>query len=552
MKFNLYQSLNLRAQNLSKRACYSFLLMAAVASAAPAQVTLYESFTAPFNPASAGWSVQNLSSPAGTATWFQGTIAFNALVGAPTDYYAVNYNSTSSAGTTNTISNWLITPTLNLVNGAIVQFATRTTANTNFADRLQLYYSDAGAGTNVGNSAGTPTNTAGTFTNIVFDLNANQAATGYPGFWISMTATLSGIATPTVGRLALRYYLTNAGASGTTGNFVGVDEFRYSLPCNHVPAVVAWNVQPCAGNPVNLTVMGAGTTAITSYTWSTGVNTSTTSFIPSNTGIQSCYVLMETTAGCVNLEVANLNVLPSPTVSFVRSPNGNLCSGQTVTVTASGANSYTYVISPTQTITTTPLAANLPTVNTLTNVSFTLRGIGSNGCANTQTVSLAVNPNPTVTASGTSSALCIGKTATLSASGASTYSWSGSSTSTFATLNYSATAPAGTKSFSVAGTSAEGCISGTAVVSILVNNCTSIGDQSLSSIVNTYPNPFTDQLYIQGFTGNIKIYNELGQLAIEKQCHSSDEIDTRKLPAGVYLLQIKAYNHSITKKIIKQ
>lgn len=534
-----------------KKTITTFLVAGAFALQLNAQVVLHEPFNTPFNPVAAGWDVQNLSAPVGTASWFQGTNAFNALVGGPTDYFAVNFNSTANTGAANTISNWLITPTLNLVNGAIVQFATRTTGNTNFADRLQLYYSTAGIGTNVGSTAGTATNTAGTFTNIMVDINSNQAAMGYPGFWVVITTTISGISTPTVGRLAFRYYLTNAGAAGTTGNFIGIDEFRYSMPCVHAPAVAAWNNQLCAGNQVNLAVVGT-TNAITSYTWFSGANTNSISFFPQNPGMNSCYVLMETTPGCVDLEVANLNVLPSPTVAFSRVPNGHMCSGTSVTLTASGANSYTYVLSPTLSSTLNPIAVNVPTVNTLSTVAFVLRGRGANNCVQTQTVQLVIDPNPTVTVTGPTAALCIGKTATLGATGAFTYTWSGTASSTMTPLTYTTSAPAGTKNFTVIGRSVEGCESAQAVVTLTVNTCTGIEDRTEGEAANAYPNPFSDRLFVENFSGTIKLYNELGQQVADLQHDHTGLIDTTKLPKGIYLLQLtNAEGHNTYKKIIK-
>lgn len=521
-----------------KTKVYLSVLIFGLFFTAHAQVVLYEGFTAPFNPSASGWDVQNLSSPLGTNSWFQGTNAFNALVGAPGDYYAVNFNSTSAIGPNNTISNWLITPTLNLVNGAIVQFATRTTdPPTGFADRLQLYYSTAGNGTNVGTTAGTATNTAGTFTNIVFDINSNEAAMGYPDFWVVITTTLNGITTPAVGRLAFRYYLTNAGAAGTNGNFVGIDEFRYSMPCPQAPAVAAWNVAPCSGNSVTLSVMGA-TTSITSYTWMTGANTGTTSFVPANSGMNSVYVLWETTPGCLDLEVANLNVLPSPTVSVTRAPAGNICSGSTVTLTASGANSYTYMLNAATSSTANPIPVIAPTVANLTTTSFTVRGRGANNCVNTQTLQLTINPNPTVSAIPLTAPLCIGKTATLGATGALTYTWSGTPSSTMNPFSYTAAAPAGVKSFTLKGTSVQGCESAPAIVTVTVSICTEIEDVSNSlNGISVYPNPFNDQLLLKGFAGYIKIYDELGRTVLEAEIQESEVIDTRLLPPGFYILK---------------
>lgn len=528
-----------------------FLILSALVFEMNAQVVLHEPFTAPFNPTINGWEVQNLSSPVGTASWFQGN-AFSALVGGPTDYFAVNFNSTSGIGTNNTISNWLITPTVNLVNGAVVQFVTRTTANPTFADRLQLYYSTAGSGNNVGNTAGTATNTAGTFTNILVEVNASQLSMGYPGFWIVMTATLNGIATPTVGRFAFRYYLTSAGASGINGNFVGIDEFRYSLPCNFSPTWMSWNNPACSGTPVNLQLMGNAST-ISSYSWFTGASTNTTTFTPANPGVVSCYVLKETTPGCVDLEVSNMNVLTSPTVSVVQAPTGNICSGTTITMTASGANSYTYVLSPTSSSTMNPISLNMPVVSSLSNVSLVLGGRGTNNCVHTQTIQLSIQPNPTVTVTGPTAALCIGTTATLSASGASSYTWTGAGNSTTNSISYMASAPAGVRDFTLNAESIEGCKSAEVVVTVTVNNCTGIKEQASKKEIAVYPNPFSGQLDFDDFSGTVTIYTGLGQKVLECKAEIIKIINTSELPTGIYLIQTTDnHGQSVYRKMVKQ
>ena len=62
-----------------------------------------------------GWTILNESEPLGVISWFQGNNAvFPAYDGNTDDYIAVNFNSTAGTGT---ISNWLITPVLNLING---------------------------------------------------------------------------------------------------------------------------------------------------------------------------------------------------------------------------------------------------------------------------------------------------------------------------------------------------------------------------------------------------------------------------------------------------
>lgn len=175
---------------------------------------------------SGNWVQVNRSSPApdeATALngFAQGFAPYFAAEGGAAEQYAqVSWRSTSSL-LSGTISNWMITPVLNLFNGMQVTFHTRTFTSPH-ADRLQLRMSTSGASTNVGSLA----TDVGDFTTLLLDVNPTLAAAGFPTTWTLQTVTVSGLAAPTTGRLAFRYFVTGAGAgNGPTapGNYVGID-----------------------------------------------------------------------------------------------------------------------------------------------------------------------------------------------------------------------------------------------------------------------------------------------------------------------------------------
>src|SRR5688572_11385048 len=100
----------------------TLILAAAFAGTLSAQVVLSEDFNAPFQLSAAGWTIQNNSNPT-NGSWIQGQgTIFPAYNGSANDYIANTYNST---GATGDISDWLISPTVTIYNGAVVQFATR-------------------------------------------------------------------------------------------------------------------------------------------------------------------------------------------------------------------------------------------------------------------------------------------------------------------------------------------------------------------------------------------------------------------------------------------
>ena len=63
---------------------------------------------------------------------------------------AANFDNTTDNGT---ISNWFITPEVDLVDGKVLSFYTRTRSGFTFPDRLQVRMSTNGSSTNVGTTA---------------------------------------------------------------------------------------------------------------------------------------------------------------------------------------------------------------------------------------------------------------------------------------------------------------------------------------------------------------------------------------------------------------
>ena len=171
----------------------------------------------------AGWTTQNNSVPVGSTGWFAGNSAvFPSQAGAPNAYIGSNFNATTGA---NTISNWLIVPNRTMVNGDTYRFWTRTTTANPFPDRLQVRLSTAGASTNVGTG---PTG-LGDFTTLLLDINPTYDIGGvYPEVWTQFTVTISGLAGPTSGRIAFRYFVENGGPAGDNSNFIGIDTFSYT------------------------------------------------------------------------------------------------------------------------------------------------------------------------------------------------------------------------------------------------------------------------------------------------------------------------------------
>ncbi|ESU21103.1 hypothetical protein FEDK69T_26580 [Flavobacterium enshiense DK69] len=174
-----------------------------------------------------GWSSINQSSTVGTVpNWFQGTPLaaagpFNSYAGNANSYAACNFNSVTGAGT---ISNWLITPVISLVNGDVITFYTRTISPQAYADRLQLRISANGASS--ANPSG-PTG-VGDYTTLALDINPTLVASNYPGAWTQYSYTVSGMASATNCKIAFRYFVENGGPTGVNSDYIGIDSFSVS------------------------------------------------------------------------------------------------------------------------------------------------------------------------------------------------------------------------------------------------------------------------------------------------------------------------------------
>lgn len=241
-----------------------------------------------------------------------------------------------------------------------------------------------------------------------------------------------------------------------------------SVTVNPVPSVTvaASSSSLCSGSSATLTAGGAAT-----YSWIPAGGSSSVAVVsPAATTV---YTVTGTSSGCSNSQTLSLNVTPTPTVTASASPSV-ICAGATVSLTASGAATYSWMPNSTGSGTTTAT----PTVSTTYTVSGT-----TSGCVNTKTLNVTVNTIPTLTLStNPSGILCTsGASATLTASGTSTaYVWSnGPTTSSVVVM------PTITTSYSVAGTNSCGTTTMVATVSVGVMPTISATSSSTLSCANT-------------------------------------------------------------------
>ena len=171
----------------------------------------------------------------------------------------------------------------------------------------------------------------------------------------------------------------------------------------------------CIGGQSTLTATGAN-----NYNWSPNFFLSTTvggtvfSSAPNN----ACYTVTGYNSfGCSSTSSVCITVTPT-SQTFTTSANPTImCSGSSVTLSSSGAVTYTF-FPPLQTNTNNIVVS--PTVNTIYDVTARF----ADGCYATHTVQLIVQPSPTVNILTSPSVICMGDQVSLEGSGATNYTWS--------------------------------------------------------------------------------------------------------------------------------
>lgn len=154
-------------------------------------------------------------------------------------------------------------------------------------------------------------------------------------------------------------------------------------------------------------------------------------------------------------QTVTVNALPPVDV-----PDYSVCTGGTVTLTATGADSYTWTPGTYLNTTTGASVDCTPTAG----VTYTVTGTDANGCQNTDQTTVTVIPNAPIDA-GPDVAICFGESTTLTATGGVTYNWQ-------APINAAGdvhiVTPTATTTYTVDGVDAAGC-AGTDQVTVTVN-----------------------------------------------------------------------------------
>lgn len=178
------------------------------------------------------------------------------------------------------------------------------------------------------------------------------------------------------------------------------------------------------GNTFDYTAGGtfAGSPAST-FSWNFGPNGIPSSSTDQNpSGISFSIAGIFTTSltisesGCIKTYTNVVVVNPSPTLNILPSDT-TLCMGYSTTLSASGADNYSWL--PTSGI--NPATGPLVTATGVATENYTITGTNNSGCFEMASVLITVIPTPTVSCENAST--CLGSAVSLTASGGDTYTW---------------------------------------------------------------------------------------------------------------------------------
>ncbi|MDF2447703.1 MAG: hypothetical protein K0R26_207 [Bacteroidota bacterium] len=415
------------------------------------------------------------ASGAASYTWSPGGLSGSSVVVSPAVSTIYTVTGANAAGCTNTT-----TTSVNISNPAII--ASSNPATLCIGNTATLTANGAASYTwNPGNTTGATTTvspSATTLYTVVGTTTLGCTASQTLNLTVASNPTVTAVVAPTVICAGSPATLTASGAAsytwnpgavtgstrvvnpavtttytviGRTGSCSGTN--TVVLTVNPSPTVTA-SASPtiiCIGDASTLTANGAST-----YTWNPG-NLSGTS-ITVTPAASTIYTVTGTDAmGCNASRTVNVVVSPNTSVTATASSN-TICAGQSTTLTGSGATSFSWDPGA--------LTGSTIVVSPLANTIYTVIGSNAAGCNSTYTISIGVSPNPTITASASSTTVCAGNSASLTANGASTYTWNpGNLAGSTVTVS-----PTASTIYSVTGTSVFGCSdSQTIAVNVIAN-----------------------------------------------------------------------------------
>lgn len=315
-------------------------------------------------------------------------------------------------------------------------------------------------------------------------------------------------------------------------NCTGSKTVTITQPIGNLSVTASHSVV-CQGATVSLSASGAST-----YTWSGGVING----LPFSPSITTTYSVASTNTvtGCTDSNTMSIAVNENPTLTAVSNLSvPAVCNGGTISLSASGANSYTWSGSISNGVAFTPSST----------ATYSVAGTDTNNCVGSATISVVVNQPSSLTIAPTRTTICRGETSSLTVSGSISYTWNTAATTTMIVIS-----PTANLVYSVTAKDANGCVS-TGTVLQKVSSCAGIEsyDRQANAFIELFPNPNNGEFTIRASARlELSIINEFGQTVrtVSASDPEGSEIHIQNLSAGVYFILSNTPGYSVKQKLI--
>ena len=303
-----------------------------------------------------------------------------------------------------------------------------------------------------------PTANAGNDTTICIGDSIQLSATGGTSYTWTPAGSLTNpnIANPIAFSNTTTTYVVTV-----TDGLGCVDTDTVTITVVPLPTVTISNdTTICDGDCIQLNATGG-----TSYSWTptTGLsNPNIANPIACPTANITYTVIVTNANSCTATDSVTITINPLPTITA--SNDTTICDGACATLNASGGTSYVW--SPSTWLSDSTIAN--PTACVTSQTTYVVTGTDANSCINTDTVTISINPLPTITASP-DVWVCVGDSAQIFANGGTSYTWSPIAGLSNPNISNPMAAPANTTIYVVTGTDANGC-SNTDSVLVIAND----------------------------------------------------------------------------------
>lgn len=320
------------------------------------------------------------------------------------------------------------------------------------------------------------------------------------------------------------YYVESSNSCATNPTRTTIN-----ITLNSTPVTVALGTSTvCAGESVTLRG-GSSITNVraTSFSWSDGIEDQV-SFVPTQT--KTYTVTGTANNGCSSTDTITVIIKPSPNVTASASSDA-VCSGSSVTLTSSGATTYSWSDAVVNGVSFVPIQTKTYTVTGTTN-----------NCKNTANITVEVKPLPNTNVITSTSSIS-------SEQDNATYQWiSCRNDSVMLEEMNQVLVTNDSHEYKVIIT-LDGCVDSSACVTRELST-TGFNNPYDVKLVTIYPNPSNGVFTIEAAqSGNYSIVNEMGQIITSFTVNGKNNysVDLQNINHGIYYL-VKNQEESHPKK----